>query len=133
MNNKLQSWTSSIHIKLLIGDFESLVPTHLFSLVENDQSSDIGGSANVELLGGVTEWSAAWHERQLSFGLDWFFHKSTRIISARWATLRTNITVVDNAGADLGEDCLHLYVASMMKRVRWEEAVTASLNLSRVY
>jgi hypothetical protein len=133
MNNRSQIWKSSVRVELFVEDFDSLTPTHLFSLIENDHSSDIEASANADFLQGLTEWFAPWQGRRLTFGIDWCFQKSTRVITARWTTLRSNVIVVDRAGADLGEDCLHLYVALIMTRVRWEEAVIEAMHFYRVH
>ena len=133
MRDKKIVWKSAISVNLRVEEFEALVPEHLCTIIESEQFSDMEAEANNDLLQGITEWISPWQERQLSFGLDWYFQKSTRVMWARWTTLRTNVIVVDAVDVDQGNDCLHLCVALMMTRVRWEEAIIVDLGLYQLH
>lgn len=122
---------SSMCVALRIDAFESLLPQHLFSALDDETLGDEGDESGV--LSGTTEWSQPWQGRQLSFGFDFRYHPHRRQLEACWTTLRTNVMVVDDAGVDQGEDCLRLCVACMLTRAQWELAVLAYLNIQPLH
>lgn len=114
-------------VPLRIDEIEGLLPKHLISEFDEKTSEPtITGDAP---LTGMTEWSAPWHSRQLSFGLDFYYYPVRRQLEGRWTTLRTNVIVIDETGVDQGEDCLRLCVARMMTRVNWEIEVVEALGI----
>ncbi len=114
-----------IYVRLHIDDLRELRTSHLYSELENGLELDEPDAA---LLRGFTEWSAP-AERVLSFGWDWSFDPEAGVMLGEWASLRTNLMVIDDAGLDMGQDCTRLCVARLMTRARWERAVATSLAL----
>lgn len=119
--------TSSIQVALRIDAFDSLVPEHLFSALDDDSASH----ANDGFLLGTTEWSAPWRERQLSFGLDFGYDPRRQYLAARWSTLRTNVVVHEPGVAHTLND-LRWCVARMFTRAQWELTVLAWLHKGRM-
>lgn len=131
MNARVEMLKSSMCVALRIDEIESLLPQHLFSAVDDEilQDEETGSDE----LHGMTEWSAPWRGRQLSFGLDFRYHPPNHQVDGLWTTLRTNVIVTNESGVDQGLDCLRLCVACMLTRVQWEHAVMAALRIEPLH
>ncbi len=112
------------YVRLRIDELQQMLPQHLYSEIEP-------GAAGTAL-GGFTEWSVpgALPGQALSFGWDWAYEPGSGQLLGQWATLRTNLMVVDEAGADMGTDCTRLCIARLLTHVRWERTIAEHLHLT---
>ena len=132
MSEPMDMLKSSMCVALRVCEFESLLPHHLFSVLDDETLDDDDGTTDA--LEGTTEWAAPWRNgRQLTFGLDFRFNPARKHVEARWTMLRTNAIVVDDQGIDQGKDCLRLCAASMLTRAHWEQAVLIQLNIESLH
>jgi hypothetical protein len=113
------------YVRLPVADLAGTKPWHLQSGVDEDplETADSDGTLN-----GFTEWAAG-NQPVLSMGWDWTFDRESRLLTAHWHTLRTNIMVVNDGGADLGREGTRTCIADLMTTVGWESATAHALGL----
>lgn len=119
-----------LYIRLRDLEIFGRAPDHLYSELDNVVDGDAGWHGE-NALHGVTEWALVAGTRSITFGWDWTFEPEVKRLLAQWASMRTNLMVVDADGVDMGDDYTLLCIARMMTRVRWEEAVIKKLELYR--
>lgn len=112
-----------LHIRLRFDDLQSLQALHLHTEIEST------ADAQLRELSGFTEWQVARGTRALSFGWDWTYQADKALLHGEWASLRTNLIMVDEHGLDLGRECTQLCVAQLMDRAGWAQVLAQRLDL----
>lgn len=111
-------------VRLRLSEFQGLRHTHLLS--EFDSERRAGQSP----CSGYTEWVSRDRLPALTFSWDWSYDQGQRQFEAHWHTLRTNLRVVDEVGADLGAEFTASCVAREMARLGWQSETALSLGLT---
>lgn len=109
-------------VRLRLEEFNGLSHRHLYSEVD-------GELPPTQHLSGYTEWISNSGKPALSFSWDWNYDRGSQRLQAEWDSLRTNLKVIDQDGADLGDDCTRLYVARQMDQAQWERVIADTLGL----
>ena len=113
------------YVRLPVADLAGIIPWHLQSGVDEDP---LETSDSENTLSGFTEWAAG-TQRALSMGWDWTFDRESRRLTAHWNTLRTNVMVISEGGADLGGENTRTCIADLMTTVGWESVTANALGL----
>lgn len=114
------------YVRIRLDALKAIVPSHLQSGVDLDpEPSRLDAVAAVT---GFTEWVAD-ASRTLSLGWDWSFDPLTRQLLANWQTLRTNVMLVGDDGADLGREQTRRDIAQWMASTNWQGTTASACGL----
>lgn len=114
------------YVRLSAEDVRRLVPAHLYSEIDADAQTD---GVPFGCLQGFTEWTAQ-SSRPLSFGWDWRLEPGRVQLQGVWASVRTNLMVVDQFGVDEGVESTRQHIAQLMNQIHWTRTLANTLGLN---
>ena len=114
------------YIRIRLVALKAIVPSHLQSGV--DPVPELSRLEAVAAATGFTEWVAD-ASRTLSLGWDWSFDPLTRQLLANWQTLRTNVMLVGDDGADLGREQTRRGIVEWMASTDWQAMAASACGL----
>lgn len=123
--------TFDYYVRISESRLQGLRLVHLESgvdLSEGDEVSDRSQSDAVESqLTGYTEWLAE-SAPEISVGWDWMLSGPLGKLTVRETSIRTNVMLVDESGADLGHEATIHAWSRLLSDDAWHATVLDTLN-----
>ncbi|PFH29479.1 DUF4902 domain-containing protein [Burkholderia sp. JKS000303] len=117
------------YVRLCETALATLVLDHVASGLDASLLAELRDSAIDARLAGYTEWHrpASAGVAYLTLGWDWYLERATGTFVIAGDDIRSNIMVVDAAGADLGMARTAATLAARLAGVDWAAAVASAL------
>ena len=117
----MPSISADSYIRLTLEQLQAVRLEHLISDIDADRPP-AGGAATATAISGYTEWASAEVPR-VSLGWDWELAPYEGGLRPRRLGLpRSNVMLVDAAGADLGPAASDAALARLVDQMDWQRA-----------